>query len=1210
MLLTKLEIKGFKSFGDKVTINFDEGVTGIVGQNGCGKSNVVDAIRWVLGEQKTKALRSDKMESIIFNGTRKRKPLQMAEVSLTFKNTKNLLATEYSEVTITRRLYRTGESEYMLNNVSCRLKDITNLFLDTGIGSDSYAIIELKMVDEILNDKENSRRNLFEEAAGISKFKIRKKETLKKLDDASQDLARVEDLLFEIDKNLKALEKQAKKTERYYKTREEYKQASILLAQKSVSERGDTFLSLGKKIDAENDKKLQLNVQLTEKEAIVEKEKTEIIIKEQLLATRQKALNEYVGHIRNYESEKKIKNERLKFLNDRQVSLLDLIDQDNQRKNENVLEIQKLDNDVVTNIQILEEYKKDLAERKEEYEDQQQKTASIQAQTGILSAQFNKKQQENYELNKTYEIRQTQSSSAKQELEKAVSNAQQRAMNLSEYEDELFEVQEELQNTKDALERLNSEEIAIQEQIEQVLAEIEIIKTAQTVLNRSIDAKQNEYNLTKSLVDNLEGFSEAIKFLKKSGQDNPNNGGFDVKTPFLSDILSCEQQYRIAIENYLEPLMNYYVVDNQIDALNAIYLLSDAKKGKANFFILEDFKDFQPKKAENNNQNSNQKDSQNIPKNAVFALDIADFDAKYQNLMAHILEDVFIVESLPENLSENNQKDTNKENQNIFITQNGQISRRKYSVSGGSVGAFEGKRIGRAKNMELLEKEIISLKEAFQEKNNHLQNKQIELQELRQNTKKQQIREVQQDFAKINERFISVRTRQEQMQSLITTNQTQKEDLERKLADLLEEIDELSPQIKIAKTELDTLKTEIDAIKETQDFETEALAQKSGAFNQQNVRYLQQQSRLDAIKQEISFKQANLDTVQARLDKNQQEITRIKEDIEALNNASDEGDDTLISMYEQKTDMEKGVNEAEKDYYKTRSDIDIFEKEAKEIQRNRELTDSLLSELQNKFNDTKLSLAAIKERLSVEFNVELEDVMQAASGIKIIQTEVELNLEMQKLKGYLDNIGAINPMAMEAYNEIKERNDFITAQRDDLLKAKNVLLETILEIDTIAKGNFMTTFVQIRENFQKVFRSLFTEEDTCDLILVNPDNPLESAIDIVAKPKGKRPLSINQLSGGEKTLTATSLLFAIYLIKPAPFCIFDEVDAPLDDANVDKFNNIIRKFSAESQFIIVTHNKRTMASTDIMYGVTMYPEDPGVSKLVPVDLRGLAEIVG
>ena len=728
------------------------------------------------------------------------------------------------------------------------------------------------------------------------------------------------------------------------------------------------------------------------------------------------------------------------------------------------------------------------------------------------------------------------------------------------------------------------------------------------MLNRSIDAKQNEYNLTKSLVDNLEGFPEAIKFLKKSaqnGQKNGENSVFDIKTPLLSDVLSCEEQYKISIENYLEPLMNYYIVANQKDALNAVQLLSDAKKGKANFFILEDFTNFQSKKSTQNTALQ--------PKNAVFALDIADFDKKYQNLMAYILEDVFIVEKLPESeqnqQENNNQNQQNKDNQPIFITQDGQISRRKYSVSGGSVGAFEGKRIGRAKNMELLEKEILALKQDLQDKNDHLQNKQTELQELRQNTKKQQIREVQQDFAKINERFISVRTRQEQLQSLVVSNQTQKEDLERRLAELLEEIEELSPQIKSAKTELDTLKTEIDAIKQTQDFETEALAQKSGAFNQQNVRYLQQQSRLDAIKQEISFKQANLDTVQARLDKNQQEITRIKDDIEALNNASDEGDDTLIGMYEQKTDMEKGVNEAEKDYYKTRSDIDVFEKEAKEIQRNRELTDNLLSELQNKFNDTKLSLAAIKERLSVEFNVALEDVMQAASGIKIIQTEVELNLEVQKLKGYLDNIGAINPMAMEAYNEIKERNDFITAQRDDLLKAKNVLLETILEIDTIAKGNFMTTFVQIRENFQKVFRSLFTEEDTCDLILVNPNNPLESPIDIVAKPKGKRPLSINQLSGGEKTLTATSLLFAIYLIKPAPFCIFDEVDAPLDDANVDKFNNIIRKFSAESQFIIVTHNKRTMASTDIMYGVTMYPEDPGVSKLVPVDLRGLAEIV-
>ena len=294
MQLTRLEIKGFKSFADKVTINFDEGITGIVGPNGCGKSNVVDSIRWVLGEQKSRVLRSEKMENIIFNGTKNRKQTQLAEVSLTFNNTKNLIPTEYSQVTITRRYYRSGESEYLLNGVACRLKDITNLFLDTGIASNSYAIIELKMVDDLLNDKDNSRRSLFEEAAGISKFKIRKKETLKKLSDTADDLDRVEDLLFEIDKNLRSLERQAKQAKKYYEVKETYKEESIRLAHVTVKSLNEIAERIKEEITGENDKKLSLSKQLSTEEAALQQAKTEQLSKEKLLASRQKTLNDHV----------------------------------------------------------------------------------------------------------------------------------------------------------------------------------------------------------------------------------------------------------------------------------------------------------------------------------------------------------------------------------------------------------------------------------------------------------------------------------------------------------------------------------------------------------------------------------------------------------------------------------------------------------------------------------------------------------------------------------------------------------------------------------------------------------------------------------------------------------------------------------------------------------------------------------------------------
>jgi len=309
-------------------------------------------------------------------------------------------------------------------------------------------------------------------------------------------------------------------------------------------------------------------------------------------------------------------------------------------------------------------------------------------------------------------------------------------------------------------------------------------------------------------------------------------------------------------------------------------------------------------------------------------------------------------------------------------------------------------------------------------------------------------------------------------------------------------------------------------------------------------------------------------------------------------------------MYEEKEKLEKGVNEAEKHYYSSRGAIDEQEQDGRKLQHQRESIDSLLLELHNQLNETKLELSSIKERLSVEFEIDIDDILSEKVESEDPRGAEELHEAVQKIKDKMERIGPINPMALEAFDEIKERHKFISTQKDDLIKAKESLLTTIGEIDLVAKTTFLDAFKQIEQNFIKVFRSLFTEEDDCDLILLDPENPLESDIDIVAKPKGKKPLSISQLSGGEKTLTATSLLFAIYLLKPAPFCIFDEVDAPLDDANIDKFNNIVKKFSNESQFIIVTHNKRTMLSTDVIYGITMVEQ--GVSKVVPVDLRELA----
>jgi chromosome segregation protein len=1179
MLLSKLEIKGFKSFGDRMVIHFDKGITGVVGPNGCGKSNVVDAIRWVLGEQKSRMLRSDKMENVIFNGTKNRKPTNLAEVSLTFENTKNLLPTEYTHVTITRRYYRSGESEYLLNGVTCRLKDITNLFMDTGINSNSYAIIELKMIDELLNDKNNSRRELFEEAAGISKFKTRKKETLRKLEDTDADLERVEDVLFEIEKNLKSLEKQARQTARYFEIKQEYKEASINLAKKSVQKHSDSLVSIHKKIQGETDRKLEVNTKITEKEAFLEHNKSDLIQKEKLLSSRQKTLNEHVNKIRQFESDKKIKNERLRFLEDRSQKLREQIDADRKSNDRAGFSIRSLEQEKESAAKLLSEKEFIVEELRRDYESQKNQQSATQEKQKVLSRQFSESKDKVYQLSKDLEIKQIQLSTLKQELEKTASDDNSQEASLADFEDKLVLLREQLENKTKELSSIKAKEEDQSQKIEETNRIIDMIREEVTQTSRKLDAKQNEFNLTKSLVENLEGFPEAIKFLKK-------NSDWGKNTPLLSDILTTEEKYRVTIENYLETYMNYYVVETEVQAIAAVNLLSDSAKGKANFFVLEHFNSFHPTQTK-------------LFANAIPATEIIEYDEKYAKLIGFILDDVYIVKG--------EYQDFPPDQTAIFITESGKFTKRKFSISGGSVGLFEGKRIGRAKNLEKLEKDIKELNKKVSATRSNLDSKISDLLKLKEVSYKSSIEKIQQEFNEVNQEFISIRTKKEQLSELLSSNANKREDILERVETLQESLERIIPELEKEKSQFTSVEEELEIFNQQLQAESESLSQRSAAFNQENILYHQHLNRVNSLDQEIEFKKSAFDSSKERIEKSQMEQSSIDLEIKGLLDNNEVKDDELIELYSEKEGIEKGVTEAEKDYYACRGEIDDTDKQIRELQKSKESMDTLIQEFQQSLNEVKLKLASLKERLSVEFEIDLDTLMEENPELDeayLEMSEAEMREIVQKAKDRLEKIGPINPMAMEAYDEIKQRHTFITEQKEDLVKAKNSLMETIKEIDQVARETFLEAFGKIKENFIKVFRSLFTDEDQCDLTLVDPENPLESPIEIIAKPKGKRPLTINQLSGGEKTLTATSLLFAIYLLKPAPFCIFDEVDAPLDDANIDKFNNIIQTFSKESQFIIVTHNKRTMASTDIIYGITMI--EAGVSRVVPVDLRELA----
>ena len=1185
MRLTSLEIKGFKSFGDKVVIHFDKGVTSIVGPNGSGKSNVVDAIRWVLGEQKTRMLRSEKMENIIFNGNKNRKPANLAEVSLAFDNTKNILPTEYNNVTVTRRLFRSGESEYLLNNVPCRLKDIIDLFLDTGIGAESYAIIELKMVDEILNDKNNAIKNLLEEAAGISKYKIRKRQTLQKLEDTAKDLSRVDDLLFEIERNMKQLESQAKKTERYYKIKEQYKELSTELALFTIAGSKQTFEDLKLQEEKQHEEKIGLDTQLDTAEAELQVLKLNSLDKEKGLAEAQKQLNEKVTLIRQYENDKKVSNEKLTHLKDKETTLSVQLTQDKSNLIATQVQLKTIEEDKFNEENLFVQLENQLADFKTALEETRNRHDRMKSDIHLLSSQAQNIQLSMHESEKSLAVTQARKESLQKEIDRLTKDTGDRSVEheaLNSNSESSRKLKEDKENEQNILlqneENLSHEIIRLDEELKKYTEEV-------ITEGRKLDAKQNEYNLTKSLVENLEGYPESLRYLRKN---SPSAG----RAPLFSEILNCQPDYKSAIENFLDPYMNYFVIDNIEEASRAVNLLSEAAKGRANFFILKNF------------ENTPNPVFDSI-ENCIPALNIIDIESKYKDLCNFLLKNVYIVTE-NQDTTPYLQKDSTSV---IFISKNGKYCRTRNSLSGGSVGLFDGKRIGRAKHLDNLSTEIGSLSSKLEQTKSHRDQIQNQLQYAKQNKEKLTFdkNRLQLEVNKLTHEFSSVKNKAEHLFSSIENNKKIIEGL----YEQLHTIDDTLQQNNLSFQEhFVQLRSEFEMISgqlsgRQQEFNTliEAMNHQSTEYNQHNINCIQQQNKISTIIRDHAYKTTLQETLNKNILNNSAEVEQINLRIRELLESSTDFDSQLIQLYSEKETLDAAVNSVETDYFKTRGFIDELESRIRNVRHHREQSDQIALAIREKTTELKIQLNSLKERLNVEFNIDINLILEKDPSPDL--NEEELREKVNKQKSQLDNYGPINPMAIEAYTEIKERHTFIISQKEDLARAKESLLKTIEEIELTAKENFMNAFTRIRENFILVFRSLFTQDDDCDLVLMDPANPTESDVQIIAKPKGKRPLSISQLSGGEKTLTATALLFGIYLLKPAPFCIFDEVDAPLDDMNIDKFNNIIRKFSADSQFIIITHNKRTMASTDIMYGITMIEQ--GVTQVVPVDLSEMVE---
>jgi chromosome segregation protein len=1174
--LKSLDIKGFKSFADRTHILFNEGITGIIGPNGCGKSNIVDSIRWVIGEQKISHLRSENLESLVFNGSKNRTASGLAEVSLTFENTRNLLPTEFSTVTVTRKFYKSGESEYRLNDVSCRLKDIQNLFMDTGISTDSYAIIELGMVDDIIRDKENSRRRMLEQAAGISIYKTRKKEARQKLDATEQDLARIEDLLFEINNQLKTLENQAKKAEKYFEIKKEYREVSIELAKASLEGFNASYKNLQSQSESETDKKFQLEAMIASEEAALEKDKLLFVEKEKQLQGLQHAFNDLVQRLRNKEGEKNLVSQRVHFLQEKESNLQDFLSKGSGQVKGLEESVLFTESQVGEENNKLELLKQNLDSLREKTELARNLFGNMKSQLDQFRSEHAQAQRRQFDSEKTIAVADTSiqnlERALKQQEEESASRDQQLKQLL--FDGEL--TADQLETRRTDLRQLQDHQERTREQILQTQEKLELLRQELAEENRKYDARKNEHDLLKSLIDSMEGYPESVKFL----HNNPN---WNHTAPVLSDIIYVKEEFRTAVENVLEPYLNYYVVNDLEEGLKAVHLLDENKKGKANFFLLNKFP-------------AELTETHEQPADAVPALSVIEVDSKYLPLARHLLQNVFIAENEPSVEWFNSES-----NGSVILEKHGKYVKGKYSLTGGSVGLFEGKKIGRAKNLEKIAQDVINQEKVVSLLRVEIQARHNEVIGYNEQLKEQALKQVQEDINRLNNQLFSIQNKTENLN-------VQKETGTQRMQELRSQLDLTQQSIEGTRADAMRLLEEVNELRERilqgqELFNSSEIAFNSALaeFNELNLQVIQQQNRISALNQEREFRFKQLADLRIQLEDNRLQSEQTHLQIAENNDSLQLLEIALTDMLRNKEEEEKKLNEADQAYYLERNTLSEKETALRQLIRQKENAEHILGEIKDRLNELKLQLAGMKERLNVEFRINLDDIIdEARSGELMVE---ELQEKADRMKKRLENLGEVNPTAVEAFQEMKRRYDFIVEQKNDLVNAKDTLLQTIQEVETTANQQFLETFGKVRENFQKVFKALFTEEDTADLVLENPENLAETGIDIVAKPKGKRPSSIQQLSGGEKTLTATALLFAIYLIKPAPFCILDEVDAPLDDANVGKFTNMIRQFSDNSQFIIVTHNKMTMSSVDVIYGVTM--QEAGVSKLVPVDFRSL-----
>ncbi|MBI4551487.1 MAG: chromosome segregation protein SMC [Candidatus Latescibacteria bacterium] len=1193
MRLSHLHILGFKSFADKLDIAFSDGITAVVGPNGCGKTNIVDAIRWVLGEQRATVLRGGRMEDVIFNGSARRKPLGMAEVSLTIENTKHLLPIEYSEVTITRRVFRSGESEYLLNKVPCRLKDITDLFLDTGMGTHAYSMIEQSMVDAIVNGSPLERRLLIEEAAGINKYKTRRKLAERKLESTEHDLVRIADILDEVDKQAGALRRQVWKCERYQRFAQEQKEFEIALAHHDyLTVRKDAEPIRGQ-IDALAGEKNILSAKASAAETRIETLQLDLIEKEKILTARQQDVNACDQRIHELNEQVLVHRERRSGLESR---------------------IQSADQECLT---IRVELETALAQQKKA----EQESQSIEKEIERARQVFQKRDEESRAFARHVTERKEHARTVQQRrLDLLQKQTEQRGSlaGLTSRLDSLHDRQGQLTQSLDAVRRNRTD---IDAQAKQASADLKALtatvddlmeqratvdqdiadgqqrrdgqRARRAALETQLAAKAREHAVLVEMRQRYEGYGQGVRALLANG---PAINGL---RGTVADAITVDPPYAAAIQAFLEEALQYVFSTSTDAARSGIRYLSDDHKGKASFLLLDRLSAHQ--KSFRNPQSA----TRNLGPGVLGrATDFVRVPAGLEPAITHLLGHVLLVNDL--DTAFHIADKAGADNGWRLLTLDGEVVDPAGLVAGGATADEDTGLLSRTARIEALEQEIAQASAEQAAVSQEVDALTTQLNDLIERRTVTERRLAEQQQAQLQA---------EKTASQLEFQRTQLTEREHALTDEAEQVEagtkQDTEQLTALKAGLARLEQERDDAEREDRAAQEALERLEAdgqrllnAAQEARVALVSIESRGNELRAACDHLREQEQRLTTSLRQREQEIADATVKVTELKRLLDEGEATLKTLYADRREKETARDAVAAEHRALQDDIRTLQTEAQE-------TRKALGELQDQIHSAELRDAElfmrgneIRRLLIQQYDTDPETLpgVPQVPGLEEFDPDQARGL-LQDVRRRIDELGPINLAAVDEYNAVKERSDFLTQQRDDLIEAKNNLEKTIIKMNKAARARFLDTFEEVRRNFMKTFQALF-EGGESDLRLEDGD-PLEAGIEIVARPHGKRLQSIALLSGGETALTAIALLFAIYLVKPSPFCIFDEVDAPLDDANIRRFAAALRQFATDTQFIVVTHNKRTMEAADCLYGVTM--EEPGTSKIVSVRLEGDGE---